>query len=198
MKILAERAAAEITVKNSRFLSEVFPCSSQEEARRILKDQKTKYQDATHVVHAFALGLSQEILGMSDDGEPSGTAGRPVLDILKGREATNTVLTVARWFGGTLLGTGGLVKAYGEAARLVLDEAERGGLLRPHVEKTEFKFKVDYSLHGTVVRTLEKFSVEELSEIFGTEVEISGRTASSHMEELRECLRNISNGKIGI
>ena len=76
-----------------------------------VKSQKAKYADATHVVHAFVIGPGAEVMGMSDDGEPSGTAGRPALDVLRGRGCTNTVLTITRWFGGTLLGTGGLVKA---------------------------------------------------------------------------------------
>ena len=120
METLVEYASAELEIKKSRFLAEVFPVVSQTEARSLLKQQKEKYEDATHVVHGFVLGPAAEILGMSDDGEPAGTAGWPVLDVLKGRNCTNILLTVTRWFGGTLLGTGGLVKAYGDSAKAAI------------------------------------------------------------------------------
>ena len=97
-------------------------------ARDLVKAQKSKYADATHVVHAFVIGSGAEILGMSDDGEPSGTAGRPTLDVLKGRGCTNTLITITRWFGGTLLGTGGLVKAYSGGAKQVIQKADELGL----------------------------------------------------------------------
>ena len=135
MNILTDYTSSEFTVKGSRFLSELFPCESQAMAKDIIKAQKAKYPDATHVVHAFVLGLSSEILGMSDDGEPSGTAGRPALDVLKGYGCTNVLLTITRWFGGTLLGTGGLVKAYGDGAKQVLHAATDAGLFEEYVKK---------------------------------------------------------------
>ena len=128
MEVLSEYASAELEIKKSRFLAEAFPVSSQSEARNLLKAQKERYDDATHVVHGLVLGNAAEILGMSDDGEPAGTAGRPVLDVVKGRGCTNILVTVTRWFGGTLLGTGGLVKAYGDSAKAVLDNAARSCL----------------------------------------------------------------------
>jgi uncharacterized YigZ family protein len=128
MEILKSYINYEETIKGSRFLSELFPCDSQAAARELVKSQKAKYADATHVVHAFVIGPGAEVMGMSDDGEPSGTAGRPALDVLRGRGCTNTVLTITRWFGGTLLGTGGLVKAYGNGAKGVLAAADEAGL----------------------------------------------------------------------
>ncbi len=116
MDILVEYAQNEIFIKNSRFLAEAFPVNSQQEARDCLKEQKLKYKEATHVVHAFVVGEQGEVLGCSDDGEPSGTAGKPALAVLKGAGITNLIITITRWFGGTLLGTGGLVKAYGDSA----------------------------------------------------------------------------------
>ena len=84
MLVLKSTICFEEVIKGSKFLSELFPCESQSQARDLVKAQKTKYPDATHVVHAFVIGPGAEILGMSDDGEPSGTAGRPTLDVLKG------------------------------------------------------------------------------------------------------------------
>ena len=108
MFVPAAPASAELIIKGSRFLSEVFIIQNQAEVRTIIKEQKNKYSDATHVCHAFISGKNAEVMGMSDDGEPGGTAGRPMLDVLKGRPVTNILVTVTRWFGGTLLGTGGL------------------------------------------------------------------------------------------
>jgi putative IMPACT (imprinted ancient) family translation regulator len=96
-----------------------------------VRRQKERYRDASHVVHAFIAGAAGEIRGMSDDGEPGGTAARPIMDILVGTHCTNILLTVTRYFGGTLLGTGGLVRAYGNAARTVLALCKTGPLPPP-------------------------------------------------------------------
>ncbi len=196
MNILTDYISSEFTVKGSRFLSELFPCESQAMAKDIIKAQKVKYPDATHVVHAFVLGLSSEILGMSDDGEPSGTAGRPALDVLKGYGCTNVLLTITRWFGGTLLGTGGLVKAYGDGAKQVLHAATDAGLFEEYVKKTAFNFECDYTLYQFVKRFLDTLSVSELSENFGTGVTVSGKIPESDYVLLCSKLKDLSNGKI--
>lgn len=196
MNILKDYISAEFTVKGSRFLSELFPCESQAEAKELIKVQKAKYSDATHVVHAFVTGLSMEILGMSDDGEPSGTAGRPALDVLKGHGCTNLLLTVTRWFGGTLLGTGGLVKAYGDGAKQVLLAADEAGLFEEYVKKIPFIFECDYTLYQAAKRFLESLSVSELEENFGTAVKVSGKVPESEYNLLCSKLKDLSNGKI--
>ncbi len=196
MKILSAYASFEINIKNSRFLAELFPCEKQDQARAIVKAQKNKYFDSTHVVHAFMLGLKGEVMGMSDDGEPGGTAGRPVLDVIKGRDCTNLVLTVTRWFGGTLLGTGGLVKAYGDAAKGVMEKAEKANLLQEYVEKADFSFSVDYGLHKSIKKCLEDFEVMDINEEFSDKVRISGKIISEKKEAFFETIKNLSAGKI--
>lgn len=196
MDILKEYVYGELNIKNSRFLSELFPCDSQNEARNIIKNQKQKYFDSTHVVHAFVIGLSGEILGMSDDGEPSGTAGRPALDVLKGRKCTNLVLTITRWFGGTLLGTGGLVKAYGDSAKNILKIADEKALLIPYVEKKSFSFSVNYNLYQIISRLFVEYSISELKEEFLDEINIKGLINLSEYESFSYRLKEISNGKI--
>ena len=196
MKILSSYISSEFTVKNSRFLCELFPCESQNEARSIIKSQKSKYSDASHVVHGFMLGLNAEILGMSDDGEPSGTAGRPVLDVIKGRGCTNLVMTVTRWFGGTLLGTGGLVKAYGDGAKLVLDKAEKEGAITEYIETRDFSFRSSYPLYQTLERVLERFSLSNLHEDFKTNVTVSGKIRADEYSAFFESVRNASNGAV--
>lgn len=196
MDILKEYISTELIIKNSRFLNELFPCTEQNEARAIVKSQKLKYADATHVVHAFVLGLSGEVLGMSDDGEPSGTAGHPALDVLKGKNCTNLVLTITRWFGGTLLGTGGLVKAYGDCAKSVLQAAEENNLLIPYVEKKAFAFSADYTLYQIIKRMIPNYNISDVAEEFSTDVNVSGLIYASEYEEFSARLKDLSNGRI--
>ena len=196
MEVLKQYINYEETIKGSRFLSELFPCSSQAEARELVKSQKAKYADATHVVHAFVIGPGAEVMGMSDDGEPSGTAGRPALDVLRGRGCTNTVLTITRWFGGTLLGTGGLVKAYGNGAKGVLAAADAAGLFEELVAKKSFTFTTDYSLYKLIKNNMELFHISNLSEDFGTEISITGEIHESEYQSFISKLLDISNGKI--
>ena len=196
MEILKTYIKYEETIKGSRFLSELFPCDSQVGARELVKAQKAKYADATHVVHAFVIGPGAEVMGMSDDGEPSGTAGRPALDVLRGRGCTNTVLTITRWFGGTLLGTGGLVKAYGNGAKGVLAAADEAGLFEELVAKKNFTFTTDYSLYKLIKNNMELFHISGLTEDFDTEITIQGEIHESEYQVFISKLLDISNGRI--
>ena len=196
MEILKSYIKYEETIKGSRFLSELFPCDSQAAARELVKSQKAKYADATHVVHAFVIGPGAEVMGMSDDGEPGGTAGRPALDVLRGRACTNTVLTITRWFGGTLLGTGGLVKAYGNGAKGVLAAADQAGLFEELVAKRTFTFTTDYSLYQLIKNNMELFHISDLTEDFGTEIKITGQIHESEYQVFISKVLDISNGKI--
>ena len=196
MDILTRPVQFEETIKGSRFLSELFPCDSQAAARELIKAQKAKYADATHVVHAFVIGPGAEVMGMSDDGEPSGTAGRPVLDVLKGRECTNTLLTVTRWFGGTLLGTGGLVKAYSGGAKAVLEKAVKEQSFEELVAKAPFSFSCDYNLYKLIKNNMQNFHLYEVTEDFATDISIKGFIREDEKESLSGKLLNLSNGKI--
>ncbi len=196
MVILTGQTDFEETIKGSRFLAELIPCESQNSARDILKSQKTKYAKATHVVHAFVIGNNAEIMGMSDDGEPSGTAGRPVLDVLKGRKCTNTILTVTRWFGGTLLGTGGLVKAYSDGAKQVIQKADSLQLFSELINKKSFSFTTDYSLYKLIKNIFENYSIYNLKEDFSTEISLTGEIKEKEYPLFADTLKNLSNGKI--
>lgn len=195
MDILTKTVTFEETIKGSRFLSELIPCESQAEARELIKSQKAKYADATHVVHAFIVGPGAEIMGMSDDGEPSGTAGRPVLDVLKGRGCTNAVLTVTRWFGGTLLGTGGLVKAYGNGAKGVIQNANDQNAFEELVAKTAFSFSTDYTFYNPIKTLMEQFHFYDLKEDFGTNISITGKIREDELESFSKQIVNLTNGK---
>ena len=196
MLVLTKPVQFEEIIKGSRFLSELIPCESQAQARDILKAQKEKYADATHVVHAFLVGKNGEVMGMSDDGEPSGTAGRPTLDVLKGRNCTNLIVTITRWFGGTLLGTGGLVKAYGNGAKQVLEAAAAQNAFEELIEKTDFVFSTDYSLYKLLKNNFVNYQLYNISEDFGTEITISGQIKADQYNDFAKLLLNLSNGKI--
>jgi uncharacterized YigZ family protein len=192
MDILLEYASTELHIKNSRFIAEVFPVTTQAEARDLLKEQKNKYKDASHVVHAFIVGKAGEVMGMSDDGEPAGTAGRPVLDVLKGKHCTNILLTITRYFGGTLLGTGGLVKAYGDSAKQVLVLAK----VEPLVEKKEFSFHVSYEQYDMIKRYLNTQSVSKLIEEFSSDISVKGLVVASDSETMAKTIFDMSKGQV--
>ena len=125
---------AEIIEKKSRFIGTVRPAGSEEEAAAFREEMRKKYWDATHNCFAYVAGERREWVRAADDGEPSGTAGRPMLDVLLGEDLYNTAVVVTRYFGGTLLGTGGLVRAYSRAVQEALKactviEKCRGSLL---------------------------------------------------------------------
>lgn len=109
--------------KKSRFLAEVRLVKSEEEALKFIEEKKKQYWDATHNCYAYVIGERKELMRCSDDGEPQGTAGKPMLDVLLGEDLYNTAVVVTRYFGGTLLGTGGLVRAYSKAVQEGLKES---------------------------------------------------------------------------
>lgn len=191
MLIPTKTTSTESIIKGSRFLSESFIITSQAEVREMIKMQKQKYADATHVCHAFICGKNAEVMGMSDDGEPSGTAGRPMLDVLKGRGVTNILVTVTRWFGGTLLGTGGLVKAYGDGMKAVLDKTEFEEL----IEKTDFSLECDYQQYQIIKKLFENYPISEINEEFGEKIAISGKIHSNKFEEMKNRIFDSTNGK---
>ena len=126
MLILKKPTFAEFMVKNSRFIAEAFPVSSPEEAKELWHAQKQRHANGGHIVYAFITGPQGNIMGCSDDGEPSGTAGRPILNVLEKQNKNNCMIVVVRYFGGIKLGAGGLVRAYTKAAAGVLGEARDG------------------------------------------------------------------------
>ena len=192
MKIFLEGAPSELMVKNSRFRSELEYAETPEAAREIWRLRKTQYDNGGHIVYAFIVGAQGNIQGCSDDGEPSGTAGRPTLEVLKGSGLTNVILTTARWFGGTKLGTGGLVHAYTASAQAALENIRT----RELVPMRELDFTVPYALYEQVKRLLAASGFETKQEEFLSEVRIRGELTAAALPELRIKLRDLSNGKI--
>ena len=122
-RCVLEGGCGEIVEKKSRFIATVRPVETEEEAAAFIEEMKKKYWDASHNCSAFVIGRRGELTRCSDDGEPSGTAGRPMLEVLVKEGICNTAVVVTRYFGGTLLGTGGLVRAYGAAVKAGLDSS---------------------------------------------------------------------------
>lgn len=122
-KIAYQGGIGEIVEKKSRFIANVFPVKKEEEALEFLEKIRKEHWNATHNCFAYTIGEKHQIQRCSDDGEPSGTAGRPILDVLLGEEIHNVIVVVTRYFGGTLLGTGGLVRAYSKATQEGLKES---------------------------------------------------------------------------
>ena len=123
-KILYKGGEAEISEKKSRFIAHIAPAQTEEEAQAFIEKIKKQYWDARHNCWAYSIGEKQPALRCSDDGEPSGTAGKPMLEVLTGQELHNVVAVVTRYFGGTLLGTGGLVRAYTDATRAGIENSD--------------------------------------------------------------------------
>lgn len=116
-KVVVSGGMGEIEEKKSRFIAHVAPVQTEEEAIAFIEEKKKQYWDARHNCYAYVLGDKAQLVRFSDDGEPSGTAGKPILEVLLGMEVRNAAVVVTRYFGGTLLGTGGLVRAYTQAAQ---------------------------------------------------------------------------------
>lgn len=138
---IKENASYEIVEKKSKFIGNVFYVESKEEAEKIIKEQKKKYHDARHNCWAYrVLDDNNVVEKSSDDGEPSGTAGAPMLNILSKENIVNILVVVTRYFGGILLGTGGLVKAYSESTKLALEQAKITKIEEGFIYKIEINY----------------------------------------------------------
>jgi len=151
-KTIYKYGCKEVEIKRSRFIGHAKPVQNEDEAIEFVNSIKSAHRDATHNVYAYILGERDEVQRYSDDGEPSGTAGVPVLNVIKNEGLKNVAVVVTRYFGGILLGAGGLIRAYVKSAKLGLEAATI-------VEKILFKslyITVDYTIFGTVQNELLK------------------------------------------
>ena len=140
-KTVLEGGTGEIIEKKSRFIATVRPVRNEEEALAFLEEMRKQYWDARHNCYAYSVGRNREYTRCSDDGEPSGTAGRPMLDVILGEDIYNIAVVVTRYFGGVLLGTGGLVRAYSKAVQEGLSES----LLIEKKKGISLKITTDYT-----------------------------------------------------
>ncbi|CCQ92546.1 IMPACT family member yvyE [[Clostridium] ultunense Esp] len=136
----------EIIINKSRFIGYAMPINSEEEALNFIEKIKTKHRDATHNVYAYVFGQDSNVQRFSDDGEPSGTAGIPALEVIKKEDLRNVAVVITRYFGGVKLGTGGLIRAYTKGAKIGLE----AGIIIDKVLHTKLKVRIDYTVYGTI------------------------------------------------
>ena len=181
-KIVYAGGEGEIVEKKSRFIATVVPVETEEEALAFIESMRKKYWNATHNCFSYAIGERQEILRCSDDGEPSGTAGKPMLDVLIGEELHNVAVVVTRYFGGTLLGTGGLVRAYASATQ--------AGLSASKIITKRFGFKLkittDYTGLGKIQYILGEKKIKTLDSEYTDQVVLYTLIPNEMLDEIKE------------
>lgn len=191
IKILYEGGEGEIVEKKSRFIATVRPVETEEEALAFIAEMKKKYWNATHNCSAFVIGENQNLQRCSDDGEPQGTAGRPMLDVLLGEEIHNLAVVVTRYFGGTLLGTGGLVRAYSKAVQeglkhCVIIEKQQGFLL---------KMNTDYNGVGKIQYILGKRKIQITSSEYAADVTLEALVPEGELAKVKEEITEATSGR---
>lgn len=181
------------TERRSEFIAYLCPVHTNDEAVQFINEVRALHRKATHNVYAYIL-RDNNITRYSDDGEPQGTAGVPVLDILQKHGLTDICCVVTRYFGGILLGGGGLVRAYSTSAKLAVDEAE----IMDMCECYKITFSMDYNLYSKVAYFLPQYEVKELSSKFEDNISLELLVKEEHFEPLKAKLIDVSNGKIDI
>ena len=178
-------------IKGSRFIATVAPVADETEARALLEELRSEWPDASH--HCWAWRLATPAVDRAgDDGEPSGSAGRPILAALTGRELVDTAAIVTRWFGGTKLGVGGLVRAYGGTAAQALDR----GTLDEWVAQTTIEFTHTHAETGVIERALASTNAAELDVEWGTSIQRRVTVPVAEVAALWQSLADATNGRI--
>lgn len=192
-KVLIEGGQGEIMEKKSRFIADVRKVESEEEATAFIEEIKKKYWDARHHCSAFVIGQKGQLTRCSDDGEPSGTAGRPMLEVLLGEGICDIAVVVTRYFGGVLLGTGGLVRAYSAAVKEGLKNCVTGYRRLG----TEIEVQTDYTGLGKLQYLLASRQISPIGEEYGADVKLRLLIPAEEAEDLRAELTDALNGRIG-
>ena len=192
-RVLLEGGEGEIVEKKSRFIATVRPVETEEEAIAFIEEMKKKYWDARHNCSAFVIGSRAELTRCSDDGEPSGTAGRPMLEVLLGDGVRNIAVVVTRYFGGVLLGTGGLVRAYTQAVK----EGLENSLIGTMCHGVEVELKTDYNGIGKILYILGQHGISAYESDYGADVALKIRFRSELADGLQKELVEATSGRIG-
>ena len=183
----------EIVEKKSRFIATVRPVHSEEEVLAFIEEVKKKYWDARHNCFAYVIGVTNPTLRCSDDGEPAGTAGKPMLDVLTGEDLHDTAVVVTRYFGGTLLGTGGLVRAYQGAVK----EGLQASTVITKRLGYRYEIGTDYTGLGKLQYLLASRQISPIGEEYGADVKLRLLIPAEEAEDLRAELTDALNGRIG-
>lgn len=189
--VLTDSVTGEYEEKKSRFIAYLAPVYSEEEALSFIASIKKKHYDARHNCSAFIIGDDKSLIRSSDDGEPSGTAGKPMLEVLNGANVTNVVAVVTRYFGGVLLGTGGLVRAYTEAMKAAVDNAT----LATITFCTDIDIKVSYTDVNNIQYYLSNNSIMVLNTDYADNVVFSIRVENTDEEMIVNAFSEMTKGK---
>jgi uncharacterized YigZ family protein len=193
--IPANEVRSEIIVLKSRFIATLTPVFTLEEAKSFIARIKGEYSNATHNVPAYLIGHGNSVIAhCSDDGEPSGTAGKPVLSVLIGSGLGDVAVVVTRYFGGRKLGTGGLVRAYSEVTKRVIEIVPRALKIPTYTVMME----LPYSFYERVHSGIKDFYGEILEESFSSEVVISARFPVDNLSDFRAYVQNFSRGELNL
>jgi uncharacterized YigZ family protein len=183
----------ETTVANSRFIATVALVESVEAARQFLDDIRAEMPDANHHVYAYRIGYGNSTIeGMSDDGEPTGTAGPPTLSVLRGTKLGDVIIVITRYFGGTKLGTGGLVRAYTEAAHIAFNTLE----VTEKIEKALVRIVLPYSYYEQIKRLIASHQGHLQAEQFEAEVSLIIEFPRRQLERFSADLRDLTAGQV--
>lgn len=188
-RTIEKEASAEIVEKKSRFIAELYPAASEEEALGILEKIKKRYWDARHHCWAFVIGEDRLQERCSDDGEPSGTAGKPILEVIRGAQLRNVLLVVTRYFGGTLLGTGGLVRAYTSSAKEAVESAE----IVVKISGYKLEIKTDYTGLGKIQYLLAQQGIDVVDTEYAEQVVLTILIAKEAEQGLIKALIEATN-----
>ena len=185
-----QNAESEFTEKRSRFITHLYKVETEAEARARIEEMKKKYYDARHNCWCYLL---QEggVVRYSDDGEPQGTAGKPILETLLNENLHNTLIVVTRYFGGTLLGTGGLVRAYGQSSK----EGIRNSVIQKVCEGISFKLTVDYNSIGKIKYIMGQMGITDAQEEYGQNVVLSILMKKDEYNEFNTKVTDATGGK---
>ena len=186
---------AEIKIKGSKFISTICAVTSLDEAENFIHELSKKYYNATHNCYAFRVRTKTQVIErLSDAGEPSGTAGPPIMDVLRGRDLYNVAVVVTRYFGGTKLGKGGLVRAYRDSTKEVIEIAK----IVKKINYKKLKLIFGYDLTGLVMRMIEQFKGRVVASQYNADVEIDAELPDSSVQKFRDELVESSSGQISI
>ena len=185
-------ASGESVVQKSRFIGWAAPCETEEEALSFLRRIREMYRDATHHCYAYVIGANNGIMRYSDDGEPGGTAGLPIMNVLRAGQVVNVCVVVVRYFGGTLLGTGGLVRAYTQGCK---DALEAARVVR--MERTAHVLcDVPYSVWDPLTHAARSLPVQIQEPAFGTSVTFTLAVRSGDLDRVMDTLGQVTGRKI--
>ncbi len=189
--VLLSGGTGEYEEKKSRFIATLKPVNTEEEANAFIAEIKKKYWDARHNCSAYIIGKRGELTRCSDDGEPSGTAGRPMLEVLTGKGVTNVCVVVTRYFGGTLLGTGGLVRAYTQAVKEGLENSELGKVSKG----VEIEIIADYNDVGKITYTLGQRNIVPIGTDYAADVTLHLRVRTDEADSIEKELTEATAGR---